>query len=71
VPWGDGTNNEMLVGFIDYIDATEARPRPAPAGPQLERLLALHPADESFLVTVDGMGFGRSGGWWCRAPTVK
>ena len=62
VPWGDGTNNEMLVGFIDYIDATEARPRPAPAGPQLERLLGLHDVQESYLVTIDGMGFGNQWG---------
>jgi hypothetical protein len=66
VPWGDGTNNEMLVGFIDYIDATEARPRPAPAGPQLDRLLSLHRPDESFLVTVEGMGFG--GQWGLVVP---
>jgi hypothetical protein len=58
VPWGDGTNNEMLVGFIDYIDATETRPRPVPGGPQLERLLGLHPADQSYLVNIEGMGFG-------------
>ena len=62
VPWGDGTNSEMLVGFIDYIDATETRPRPAPAGPQLERLLGLHGAADSYLVTVDGMGFGSQWG---------
>jgi hypothetical protein len=62
VPWGDGTNNEMLVGFIDYIDATEARPRPAPAGPQIERLLGLHAAEESYLVNVEGMGFGSQWG---------
>jgi hypothetical protein len=62
VPWGDGTNYEMLVGFVDYIDAVEARPRPAPAGPQVERLLTLHPAEESYLVSVDGMGFGQQWG---------
>ena len=62
VPWGDGTNNEMLVGFIDYIDATEVRTRPAPVGPQLERLLGLHAADESFLVSIEGMGFGQQWG---------
>jgi hypothetical protein len=62
VPWGDGTNNEMLVGFIDYIDAVEARPRPAPAGPQLDRLLGLHAPNESYVVTVDGMGFGSQWG---------
>jgi hypothetical protein len=62
VPWGDVTNYEMLVGFIDYIDAVEAQPRPAPAGPQLERLLSLHAAEESYLVTVDGMGFGSQWG---------
>ncbi|HVR29263.1 MAG TPA: hypothetical protein VMS86_06970 [Thermoanaerobaculia bacterium] len=62
VPWGDGTDKEMLVAFIHYIDATEPRPRPAPAGPQLERLLGLHGAEESYLVTIDGMGFGNQWG---------
>ncbi len=74
VPWGDGTNYEMLVGFIDYIDATEARPRPAPVGPQLERLLSLHAADESFIVSVEGMGFGQQWGLVVprqRAPTAS
>jgi hypothetical protein len=66
VPWGDGTNNEMLVGFIDYIDAEEARPRPAPALPQLTRLLGLHAPEESFLVSVEGMSFG--GQWGLVVP---
>jgi hypothetical protein len=56
----------MLVGFVDYIDATETRPRPAPAGPQLERLLGLHAAEESYFVTIDGMGFGNQ--WGLVAP---
>jgi hypothetical protein len=62
VPWGDGTNNEMLVGFIDYIDAVETRPRPAPAAAQVERLLGLHDPAQSYLVSVDGMGFGQQWG---------
>lgn len=66
VPWGDGTDNEMLVGFIDYIDAHETRPRPAPAKPQIERLLRLHPPDDAYFLSVEGMGFG--GPWGLVVP---
>lgn len=69
VPWGDGTDNEMLVGFIDYIDAVETRPRPAPAQPQVERLLGLHSPQEAYLIAVDGMGFG--GPWGLVVPADR
>jgi hypothetical protein len=66
VPWGDGTNNEMLVAFIDYIDAEEKAPRPVPATPEVTRLLTRHRAEDAYLVGIDGMGFG--GKWGLVVP---
>ena len=69
VPWGDGTNNEMLVAFIDFIDAKETKTRPVPATPQIERLLSRHVAEESYLVGVEGMGLG--GKWGLVVPDAE
>ena len=69
VRWGDGTNHEMLVGFIDYIDAKGKKTRPVPSTPQVERLLARHEPREGYLVGVEGMGFG--GKWGLVVPELE
>ncbi len=66
VPWGDGTNNEMLVGFIDFIDAERMKPRGPRVNKQIEKLLTNHPAESSYMVAMDGMGF--AGKWGLVLP---
>ena len=66
VAWGDGTDNEMLVAFIDFIDKENVKPRPARSSEQLPKLLALHDEDEAYIVSVDGMAFG--GQWGLVVP---
>lgn len=66
VPWGDGTDNEMLVAFIDFIDVENVKPRPARASEQIRMLLSHHRDEEAYLVSVEGMGFG--GQWGLVVP---
>ena len=66
VPWGDGTDNEMMVAFIGFIDAENVKPRPARASEQIGRLLSHHREEEAFLVSVEGMSFG--GQWGLVVP---
>lgn len=69
VPWGDGTNNEMLVAFIDFIDADRLKPRAPRVNKQIERLLTKHSADSSYMVAMDGMGF--AGKWGLVLPDAS
>ena len=66
VSWGDGTNAEMLVAFIDFVDAENVRPRPVQSTPMVMRLLERHAPEEAYLVAVEGMGFG--GKWGLVVP---
>ncbi len=59
VPWGDGTNNEMLVAFFDYIVDEGKSPKPVPATKSIDQLLALHDPDEGYAIEIEGMGFGQ------------
>ncbi len=69
VVWGDGTDQEMLVAFIDFVDKDNVRPRPVQSDPLVQRLLSLHEADHSYLVGVEGMGFG--GKWGLVVPDAE
>ena len=67
VPWGDGTNNEMLVAFIDFVDAENMKPRAPRINQQVERLLKDYDPASSYMVGMDGMGFG--GKWGLVLPS--
>ncbi len=59
VPWGDGTNNEMLVAFINFIVDEGKKPKPVRSEVTIKKLLDRHPpSDRPMLLTIDGMGFG-------------
>lgn len=68
VPWGDGTNNEMLVAFIDFVDAENMKPRAPRINQQVERLLKDYDPEASYMVGMEGMGFG--GKWGLVLPTA-
>ena len=59
VPWGDGTNNEMLVAFFDYIVDEGKKPKAARAKDLVSQLLELHNPNEGYAISIDGMGFGQ------------
>ncbi len=58
VPWGDGTNLEMLVAFLDFIVDQGERPAPVNGADQIRALLARHDPSSSYELLIDGMTFG-------------
>ena len=67
IPWGDGTNYEMLVAFIDFIVDEGVKPKRQRVNPIIDTLLDRHATpDHAYSVTVDGMGFG--GNWGLVLP---
>ena len=67
VPWGDGTNSEMLVAFIDFIDAKNKKPRAPRVNQQVAKILSDFPDSSSYMVAMDGMGF--AGKWGLVLPS--
>lgn len=66
VPWGDGTNNEMLVAFLDFIVDEGKKPSPVRISDKIAQLLERHPPEWSYTVVPEGMGFG--GDWGLVLP---
>jgi hypothetical protein len=65
--FGEGTDDEMLVGFVDYVVKDGVRPAPVPIVQELRRVLDLrHGSKDSFVASAGMMSFGlqlpRSGG---------
>ena len=58
VPWGDGTNNEMMVAFVDFVVDDGQKPKPVRASESIAALLARHEPDRAYAIQIDGMGFG-------------
>ncbi len=58
VPWGDGTDFEMLVGFVDFVVDEGVKPRAVRGKDQIAALLARHDPRHAFTVTAERMGFG-------------
>ncbi|MEM9405120.1 MAG: hypothetical protein AAGA81_03695 [Acidobacteriota bacterium] len=59
VPWGDGTNNEMLVAFFDFVVDEGVKVKPVRTRDTVDTLLALHDPKEGYAISIDGMGFGQ------------
>lgn len=66
VPWGDGTNREMLVAFFDFIVDEGKVPAPVKTNEKIDELLDLHPAEHAYRITLQDMTFG--GGWGLVVP---
>lgn len=66
VPWGDGTNNEMLVGFFDFIVDEGQKPRPVGASEKVAQLLEREDAASAYAISIEGFGFG--GNWGLVVP---
>jgi hypothetical protein len=58
VRWGDGTSNEMLVAFFDFVVDDGKKPLPVRTDEKMRALLARHEASRSYAIRIDGMGFG-------------
>ncbi|HVS64756.1 MAG TPA: hypothetical protein VMT85_14770 [Thermoanaerobaculia bacterium] len=58
VRWGDGTTNEMLVAFFDFVVDEGIRPRGVRGDERITDLLSRHEDAEAYAILVDGMGFG-------------
>jgi mono/diheme cytochrome c family protein len=57
--FGEGTDDEMLVGFVDFVVKDGVRPAPVPVASELRRLMGLRQAStESYLGTSGMMSFG-------------
>jgi hypothetical protein len=68
IPWGDGTNYEMLVAFVDFIVDDGVKPRAQRVNPIIDTLLDRHQSEIAYTLKVDGMGFG--GNWGLVLPEV-
>ncbi|REJ77158.1 MAG: cytochrome c [Acidobacteria bacterium] len=66
IPWGDGTNYEMLVAFVDFIVDDGKAPQRQRVNPIIDTLLDRHAADRAYSLSVEGMGFG--GNWGLVLP---
>lgn len=55
IEFGAGTNYEMLIGFFDFIPKEGRDPKPAPPAAALDALMAVHPSNESYKLSVGGM----------------
>jgi hypothetical protein len=65
--FGEGTDDEMLVGFVDYVVKDGVRPGPVAIASELRRMMELrHQSQDSFLASAGMMSFGlqlpRAGG---------
>ena len=50
--FGEGTDDEMLVGFVDFVVKDGVRPAPVPIASELRRLMGMrHASSESYLGT--------------------
>jgi hypothetical protein len=58
VAWGEGTDDEMLAGFADYVVKDGPRPAPVPIASELRRLMELRPSSDSYLGSAGMMSFG-------------
>jgi hypothetical protein len=57
--FGEGTDDEMLVGFVDYVVKEGVRPSPVPIASELRRLMGLRQASpESYLASSGMMSLG-------------
>ncbi len=59
VPWGDGTNNEMLVAFLNFVAEDGKKPKPVRVSEKIDTLLARHADEYAYAITPEGMGFGQ------------
>jgi mono/diheme cytochrome c family protein len=66
IGWGDGTNFEMLVGFVDFVVVEGVKPAGVRNGDRMDKLLALHDPDHAYAIEIEGMGFG--GPWGMVLP---
>lgn len=58
VPWGDGTNNEMMVAFFDYVVEEGTSPKPVRSRETIETLLTRHAPEHSYTIALDGSSMG-------------
>jgi hypothetical protein len=57
--FGEGTDDEMLVGFVDFVVKDGVRPAPVPVASELRRLMGVRQAStESYLGSSGMMSFG-------------
>ncbi len=58
VQFGEGTNDEMLVGFAEIVPEEGVSPKPAAPMPKLRRALENHSARDSYLVPAGPFSLG-------------
>lgn len=68
VRWGDGTSNEMLVAFFDFVVDEGKKPRGVRTDERITDLLSRHQGAEAYAIRVDGMGFSGPMGLVLPAP---
>ncbi len=57
--FGEGTDDEMLVGFVDFVVKDGVRPAPVPIASELRRLMGIrHASQDSYLGSAGMMSFG-------------
>ena len=66
ISWGDGTNYEMLVAFIDLVSVKNKKPKAIPTSNYIGQLLERHEPESAYRITVERMGFG--GTWGLSLP---
>jgi len=58
VQFGEGTNDEMLVGFAEFVSEEGESPRAESPMVKIASALARHPADDSYLISAMPYSFG-------------
>jgi hypothetical protein len=66
VSWGEGTNDEMMVAFFDFIVDEGQRPAPQRQDEYVAKLLRRHDPANAYAVRMEAMAFG--GPWGLVVP---
>jgi hypothetical protein len=66
ISWGEGTNDEMMVAFFDFIVDEGQKPAPQRQDEYVAKLLSRHDPAEAYAVKMERMAFG--GPWGLVVP---
>jgi hypothetical protein len=66
ISWGEGTNDEMMVAFFDFIVDEGQKPAPQRQDDYVAKLLRRHDPASAYAVRMEGMAFG--GPWGLVVP---
>jgi mono/diheme cytochrome c family protein len=66
ISWGEGTNDEMLVAFFDFIVDEGQKPKAVRGEEYIGTLLARHDPEDAYAIRLEGMAFG--GPWGLVVP---